>query len=83
MLSDVEVESLVVSDVVLGISVVESAVVLVVLESAVVLEVLDALDELWLVVVVAVVEDTVSTMIVARSTACVFGSALAFPTHML
>lgn len=60
----------------------ESAVVMIVLESAAVLEVIDALEELRLVVV-AVVEATVSTMIVARSTACVFGSALAFPPHML
>lgn len=67
----------------LGTGVVESAVVLMVLESAVVvLGVLDDLEELRLVVAVAV-EDTVSTIIVARSTVCVFGNALALPPHML
>jgi len=73
--SEVEAISLVVRDAVLDVDVLESAVVLV-LESEVVLGVL----ELRLVVAEVV---GVSTIIVARSTVCVFGSALAFPPHML
>lgn len=63
-------------------NVVESAVVVIVLEYAVVLDVLDALEEPRLVVAAAV-GAPVSIMMVARSNVCVFGSALAFPLHML